>query len=76
LSLVKDVHIPTDCSVTGKTSAATDEKMRSYRNRAAVAAFVVNIVLLLTKSSFWWKVFGVFPAMFALIMGLQSKAKM
>jgi hypothetical protein len=62
--------------VTGKVSAATDAKMRSYRNRAAVVAFILNVVLLITKSSFWWKVFGVFPAMFALIMGLQSKAKM
>ena len=69
------VEIPSDCSVTGKVSAATDAKMRKFRNVAAVAAFVLNIVLLLTKSSFWWKVFGVFPAMFAFIMGLQSKAK-
>jgi hypothetical protein len=57
-------------------SDATEARMMRYRNRAGVIAVIINMILLFTNAQFWWKIFGVFPALIALMMGLQAKAKM
>ena len=74
-TILDQVEIPDDCSMT-TASSATEARMMRYRNRAGVIAVIINLVLLFTNAQFWWKIFGVFPALIALMMGLQAKAKM